>query len=43
MESFTRSANKTNGFSFQQTMLRVKDPKPTLDFYSKHFGMTLVA
>jgi lactoylglutathione lyase len=23
-------------------MLRIKDPKPTLDFYTKHFGMTLV-
>lgn len=29
-------------FSLQQTMLRVKDPKPTLEFYTSLFGMTLV-
>jgi len=28
--------------SFQQTMLRVKDPKESVEFYVKHFGMTLV-
>lgn len=28
--------------SFQQVMLRIKDPKPTVVFYEKHFGMTLV-
>ena len=28
--------------SFQQTMLRVKDPKKSLQFYGFHFGMRLV-
>ena len=28
--------------SFQQTMLRVKDPKASVAFYTEHFGMTLV-
>lgn len=28
--------------SFQQVMVRIKDPKPTVAFYEKHFGMTLV-
>jgi len=41
--AFTKLANKTHGFSYQQTMIRIKDPKPTLDYYSKHFGMTVVA
>lgn len=27
---------------FQHTMLRVKDPKVTIDFYTKHFGMKLI-
>lgn len=41
--TFTRVAQPHNGFSYQQTMIRIKDPKPTLEFYGKHFGMTLVA
>merc|ERR1711934_667322 len=27
---------------FQQTMLRIKDPKVSVPFYEKHFGMKLV-
>ncbi|KAF4661307.1 hypothetical protein FOL47_006756 [Perkinsus chesapeaki] len=27
---------------FHHTMLRVKDPKATVDFYTKHFGMKLI-
>ncbi len=32
----------TNGFIFQQTMFRIKDPKRTLDFYTRVMGMTCV-
>lgn len=37
----TRVANSTK-FSFQQTMLRVKEPKAAVDFFVNHFGMTLI-
>ena len=32
----------TEGFVFNQTMLRIKNPEPTLDFYTRVMGMTLV-
>mmetsp|Transcript_20161 Transcript_20161/g.56154 ORF Transcript_20161/g.56154 Transcript_20161/m.56154 type:complete len:233 (-) Transcript_20161:265-963(-) len=32
----------TNGFIFQQTMYRIKDPKVSLDFYTRIMGLTLL-
>jgi len=32
----------TNGFVFNQTMLRITDPVRTLDFYTRVMGMTLL-
>ncbi|RUO29187.1 lactoylglutathione lyase [Aliidiomarina sedimenti] len=34
--------SETNDYVFNQTMLRIKDPERTLDFYSRVLGMTLV-
>ncbi|KAH9700395.1 Lactoylglutathione lyase [Citrus sinensis] len=32
----------TNGYFMQQTMFRIKDPKVSLDFYSRVLGMSLL-
>ena len=32
----------THEYLFNQTMLRIKDPKPSLDFYTRVLGMRLV-
>nr|BAK23262.1 glyoxalase I [Allium cepa] len=32
----------TKGYFFQQTMFRIKDPKASLDFYSRVLGMSLL-
>ena len=41
-ESPEQIANATQDFVMQQTMLRIKDPKPYLDFYQNVLGMKLL-
>ena len=36
------STPETRGFVFNQTMLRIRDPRRSLDFYSNVLGMTLI-
>lgn len=40
MANFARAT--AQNFSWQQTMLRIKDPKITVPFYENHFGFKLV-
>ena len=40
--SLSEPDQATKGFTFQQTMLRVKDPKVSLDFYTRVMGMRFV-
>jgi len=36
------NSHNPHNASWQQTMLRIKDPKKTIPFYQEHFGFTLI-
>ena len=46
MTSFVSNESKIGhnpyNFSWQQTMLRIKDPKVSVPYYENHFGFTLI-
>ncbi|MCP4055746.1 MAG: lactoylglutathione lyase, partial [Pseudoalteromonas sp.] len=41
-ESTEQIEQATKGYVMQQTMLRIKDPKPSLEFYQNVLGMKLL-
>ena len=40
--NYTDSNPDTKDFTFNHTMIRVKDPKASIDFYTRIMGMKLV-
>ena len=43
MATFSSTSDSVNhNFQWQQTMLRIKDPKQTVPFFENHFGFTLL-
>ena len=40
--NYTDHNPDTKGFTFNHTMIRVKDPKVSIDFYTRVMGMRLV-
>ena len=42
MSSFLKALRNPHNFSWQQTMLRIKDPLVSVPFYQTHFGFKLI-